>query len=63
MILFIIRKIITPHIYTPSMETSRTFSNVLENFRKKRKNFVDNPIDHPTIHLYFGENKHAKSFD
>jgi hypothetical protein len=26
------------------METSRTFSNVLENFRKKRQNFFDDPI-------------------
>jgi hypothetical protein len=26
------------------METSRTFSNVLEHFKKKRKNFVANLI-------------------
>ncbi len=27
------------------METSRTFLVILQDFRKKRQNFVDNPID------------------
>jgi hypothetical protein len=32
------------YIYTLSMETSRTFLVILQDFRKKRQNFVDNPI-------------------
>jgi hypothetical protein len=40
----IIQKIFTIPLYTLSMETSRTFSNVLENLKKKRKNFVNNLI-------------------
>ena len=31
------------------METSRTFSNVLEHFQKKRKNFVANLITNKHI--------------
>ena len=40
----IIRKIFTLPLYTLNMETFRTFWNVLENFQKKRKNFVANLI-------------------
>ena len=32
-------------LYTLNMETCRTFLNVLENFQKKRKNFVVNLIE------------------
>jgi hypothetical protein len=39
----------TPYIYTLSMKTSKTFSNVLENFWKKRQNFVENPIEKKQI--------------
>jgi hypothetical protein len=36
------------------METSRTFSTVLEKFKKKRKKFVANLIQHSnkTIYIY-----------
>jgi hypothetical protein len=48
----IIRKIFTLPFYTLSMETSRTFSNVLEHFQKKRKNFVANLINNnPNFHI------------
>jgi hypothetical protein len=41
----IVRKIFTLPLYTLSMETSRTFSNVLEKFQKKRKDLVANLIE------------------
>ena len=45
-ILIIIRKIFALFLFTLNMETSRTFSNVSENFQKrKRKNFVANLIN------------------
>ena len=46
-----IGKIFILVLYTLDIETSRSFSNVLENFQKKRKNFVANLII--TIFLKF----------
>ncbi len=41
-----IRRIFTLPLCTISMDTSRTFSNVLEHFQKKSKNFLANLIFH-----------------
>ena len=43
-VFIMIRKIFTLVLYAVNMETYRTFSNVLENFQKNRKNFGANLI-------------------